>query len=230
VYTFGKYASWVRKAIAELVGTGSLALAVVGSGIMATDLTSNVGLQLLINAGATGAILWLLISLFGPISGAHFNPVVSWIFYLRKESSVAQTLSFTIAQIIGAISGTLLANLIFTRDAYQESSKVRGGWNILLSETVATAGLVFLIFHFIAQKQSEKIAAGVALFIFAAYFFTSSTSFANPAITVGRTFTDSFAGISPASVPAFIPAQIVGAAIGYLAARYFASHHTKESS
>ena len=101
----------MRNALAETVGTASLALAVVGSGIMATDLTSNVGLQLLINAGATGAILWLLISLFGPVSGAHFNPVVSWIFFFRKESSVAETLKFTFAQLIGAISGTLLANL-----------------------------------------------------------------------------------------------------------------------
>jgi len=195
----------VRKSIAEAVGTASLALAVVGSGIMATDLTSNVGLQLLINASATGAILWILISLFAPISGAHFNPVVTWIFFFRKESSIAQTLKFTVAQFVGAISGTLLANLIFTRDAYQESTKVRAGWNILLSE-------------------------GVALYIFAAYFFTSSTSFANPAITVGRIFTDSFAGINPASVPAFIPAQILGAAMGYWTARYFAPKYIKESS
>jgi len=220
----------VRKSIAEAVGTASLALAVVGSGIMATDLTSNVGLQLLINASATGAILWILISLFAPISGAHFNPVVTWIFFFRKESSIAQTLKFTVAQFVGAISGTLLANLIFTRDAYQESTKVRAGWNILLSEGVATAGLVFLIFHFIAHKESEKIATGVALYIFAAYFFTSSTSFANPAITVGRIFTDSFAGINPASVPAFIPAQILGAAMGYWTARYFAPKYIKESS
>ena len=214
----------MRNALAETVGTGSLALAVVGSGIMATDLTSNVGVQLLINAGATGAILWLLISLFGPVSGAHFNPVVSWIFFFRKELSLVETIKFTVAQVIGAISGTMLANLIFTRDAYQESTNLREGWNILLSETVATAGLVFLIFHFIMQKQSEKIAAGVALFI------TSSTSFANPAISVGRIFTDSFAGINASSVPAFIPAQILGAAIGYFAARYFATHHTKEES
>lgn len=194
---------------------------------MATDLTSNVGLQLLINASATGAILWILISLFAPISGAHFNPVVTWIFFFRKESSIAQTLKFSVAQFVGAISGTLLANLIFTRDAYQESTKVRAGWNILLSEGVATAGLIFLIFHFIAHKESEKIAAGVALYIFAAYFFTSSTSFANPAITVGRIFTDSFAGISPTSAPAFIPAQILGAAIGYWAVRYFAPPYIK---
>ena len=220
----------MRNALAETVGTGSLALAVVGSGIMATDLTSNVGLQLLINAGATGAILWLLISLFGPVSGAHFNPVVSWIFFFRKELPLVETMKFTVAQVIGAISGTMLANLIFTRDAYQESTNLREGWNILLSETVATAGLVFLIFHFIMQKQSEKIAAGVALFIFAAYFFTSSTSFANPAISVGRIFTDSFAGISASSVPAFIPAQILGAAIGYFAARYFAAINPKRES
>ena len=217
----------MRKAIAESAGTGALALAVVGSGIMATDLTSNAGLQLLINAAATGAILWLLISLFGPVSGAHFNPVVSWIFFFRKEFSLVEAIKFTVAQVVGAISGTLLANLIFTRDAYQESTNLRNGWNILLSEVVATAGLVFLIFHFIAQKESEKIAAGVALFIFAAYFFTSSTSFANPAITVGRIFTDSFAGISASSVPAFIPAQILGAGIGYFAARYFATNNPK---
>lgn len=207
----------MRKPLAEYFGTSSLALAVVGSGIMATNLTDDVALQLLINAAATGAILWLIITLFAPISGAHFNPLVSAIALYRREIGIKQILHYCLAQILGAISGAILANLLFDLDVFELSTKVREGSNILLSEVVATAGLIFLIFHLVAIGKEKRIAAGVASYIFAAYFFTSSTSFANPAITIGRIFSNSFTGIEATSALTFIPLQIAGAAIGYMA-------------
>lgn len=206
----------MQKTLAEFLGTSILALAVVGSGAMAQILSDDVGLQLLINASATAAVLWLVITLFGPISGAHFNPLVSAVDYSRKKLSLIELLKYVIAQSSGAIAGTLLANALFTRHALQISEYERGGWNILLSEVIATAGLIFLIFHLIAIGKDKQIAHAVAAWIFGAYFFTSSTSFANPAITVGRIFTESFAGIEPLSALVFIPFQIIGAVLGYI--------------
>jgi len=201
--------------IAEFVGTATLALVVVGSGIMAENLTEDVGVQLLINAAATGAVLWLLITLFAPISGAHFNPVVSGIAFLRKELSLSLTAAFIALQALGAITGTIIANILYQHPAIDISTKNRDGGNLLLSEVIATAGLIFVIYQLSTIEGGRYIAMGVASWIFAAYFFTSSTSFANPAIAIGRTFSNSFAGIAPHSAATFIPFQIIGAALGY---------------
>lgn len=206
----------MKKSIAEFVGTATLAAVVVGSGIMAQDLSSDVGVQLLINAAATGAILWLLITLFSPISGAHFNPVVTAISRYRKEIKSSAALAFIAVQTLGAILGTIFANILFSHPAIDISSKNRDGGNLLLSEVFATAGLIFVIYQLGTIKKDDFIPAGVALWIFSAYFFTSSTSFANPAIAIGRIFTDSFAGIAPHSAFSFIPSQILGAVLGYL--------------
>jgi glycerol uptake facilitator-like aquaporin len=206
----------MKKLIAEFVGTSMLATVVVGSGAMAQDVSTDVGIQLLINAAATGAILWLLITLFAPVSGAHFNPVVTGLAFFRKEIKVKSALLLVCAQIVGAITGTILANILFSRPAIDISSKNRDGGNLLLSEVFATAGLIFVIYQFGTIKKGKFIPAGVALWIFSAYFFTSSTSFANPAIAIGRIFSNSFAGIAPHSAFTFIPFQIIGAAVGYL--------------
>ncbi len=205
----------MQKQLAEFVGTATLALVVVGSGLMAEDLTHDIGLQLLINAATTGAALWLLITLFAPISGAQFNPVVSTIALIRKEITTKTAASLGALQIIGAIAGTVIANILFENPAIDISSKSRDGGHLLLSEVIATAGLVFVIFQLSTIKDGHHVAAGVASWIFAAYFFTSSTSFANPAIAIGRIFSDSFAGIAPHSAFTFIPFQIFGAALGY---------------
>ena len=210
----------MRKNLSEFIGTAILATVVVGSGIMAENLSSDIGVQLLINAAATGAALWLLITLFAPISGAHFNPVVTGISLFRKELSIKSALLFIVAQITGAIGGTILANILFEHPAIDISHKARDGGNLLLSEVLATAGLVFVIYQLSNIKSGKKVAVGVASWIFAAYFFTSSTSFANPAIAIGRVFSNSFAGIAPHSAATFIPFQIIGAALGYLLFTY----------
>ena len=206
----------MRKAISEFVGTFTLAAVVVGSGIMAEKLSSDIGVQLLINALATGAVLWLLITLFAPLSGAHFNPVVTGISYFRRELTFNLSMGYIVAQIIGAITGTIFANLIFNNSAIDISTKSRDGGNLLLSEFFATAGLIFVIYQLSTIERSRFMSVGVASWIFAAYFFTSSTSFANPAIAIGRIFSNSFAGIAPHSALVFIPFEILGAACGYL--------------
>jgi glycerol uptake facilitator-like aquaporin len=215
----------MQKQVGEFVGTATLALVVVGSGLMAEDLTRDIGVQLLINAAATGAVLWLLITLFAPMSGAHFNPVISGLAFIRKEISLPTAGAFVALQTLGAIAGTITANILFEHPAIDISSKNRDGGHLLLSEVIATAGLVFVIFQLSTIKKGRYIAAGVASWIFAAYFFTSSTSFANPAIAIGRIFSDSFAGIAPHSALAFIPFQIIGGALGYL---FFTTLNKKE--
>jgi len=206
----------MQKQLSEFIGTATLALVVVGSGTMAENLSSDVGLQLLINAAATGAALWLLITLFAPISGAHFNPVVTGIALYRKELSQKMAAAFISLQIIGAITGTIIANILFENPLIDISTKNRDGAHLLLSETLATAGLVFVIFQLSQIKKGRYVAAGVAAWIFGAYFFTSSTSVANPAIAIGRIFSNTFAGIAPHSAAAFIPFQIIGGVLGYL--------------
>jgi glycerol uptake facilitator-like aquaporin len=206
----------MQKQLSEFIGTATLALVVVGSGTMAENLSSDVGLQLLINAAATGAALWLLITLFAPISGAHFNPVVTGIALYRKELSQKMAAAFITLQILGAITGTIIANILFENPLIDISNKNRDGGHLLLSETLATAGLVFVIFQLSQIKKGRYVAAGVASWIFGAYFFTSSTSVANPAIAIGRIFSNTFAGIAPHSAAAFIPFQIIGGVLGYL--------------
>ena len=204
----------LRKTIAEAFGTATLLLVVIGSGVMATNLSKDVGVQLTINSAATGLILYILITLLGPISGAHFNPVVTGIQVLKKNISASLAAAYLLAQLFGAVIGVALANFIFNLPIIEISQKDRSGAELLVSEILATAGLVFIIFTAIAQKSEAKIPVLVGAYISAAYFFTSSTSFANPAVTIARTLSDSFAGIAPASVLPFIAAQIIGAAFG----------------
>jgi glycerol uptake facilitator-like aquaporin len=204
----------MRKLLAEYLGTTLLVAIVVGSGIMATDLTQDVGLQLLINTIATVFGLAALILILAPISGAHFNPVVTLIDLIQGKSSFIQFLQYAVVQIAGAITGAFLANAMFDQVIIQTATKIRSGSHLYLAEIVATAGLILVINLLVNQKNLTVIPAAVAAWIGSAYFFTSSTSFANPAVTIGRTFSDSFAGIAPECAPKFIAAQILGAIIG----------------
>ena len=209
-----------RRLLAEFVGTALLVTAVVGSGIMATTLSpDDVGLQLLENSVATAFALGALILTFGPVSGAHFNPVVSaadWFLGRRSRTGLTGTQlgGYAVAQTAGAIAGSILANLMFDLAAVDFSGKDRAAGHRWLGEVVATAGLILLIFALARCGRAAAAPAAVGAYIGAAYWFTSSTSFANPAVTVGRAFTDTFAGIAPASVPGFIVAQLIGLAIG----------------
>ncbi len=204
----------MRKLLAEFLGTALLVAIVVGSGIMATDLTQDVGLQLLINTIATVFGLAVLILILAPICGAHFNPVVTLIDLIQGKSSFIQFLQYAVVQTAGAITGAFLANAMFDQTVIQTATKLRSGSNLYLAEIVATAGLILVINLLVNQKNFTVIPAAVAAWIGSAYFFTSSTSFANPAVTIGRTFSDSFAGIAPECAPKFIAAQILGAIIG----------------
>ena len=212
-----------KKFFGEFIGTALLVATVVGSGIMATNLSADLGVDLLINTVATVFVLYILITLLAPISGAHFNPLVSGIAFFRKELSAAHPLYFFIAQILGGSLGAIIANLMFEHPAIEPSQHVRDGLNLLLGEVVASAGLIFIIFLAIKQGIDKKIPRLVAAWIGAAYFFTSSTSFANPAVTIARSLTDSFSGIKFSSVPGFIAAQIVGAILGYSGFKYLTS-------
>ena len=203
-----------KKLAGEYLGTALLVSIVVGSGIMATDLTQDVGLQLLINTIATVFGLAILILILAPISGAHFNPVVTLVDLIQGKSTFIQFLQYAVVQTAGAITGAFLANAMFDQAIIQTANKLRSGSNLYLAEIVATAGLILVINLLINQKNLTVIPAAVAAWIGSAYFFTSSTSFANPAVTIGRTFSDSFAGIAPECAPKFIAAQILGAIIG----------------
>jgi glycerol uptake facilitator-like aquaporin len=212
-----------KKLFAEFLGTGTLVATVVGSGIMATNLSTDIGIQLLINTVATVFVLYILITLLAPISGAHFNPLVSGIAFFRKELSFVETCWYFLSQISGGIFGTALANLMFKHRALEPSQQLREGSHLWLGEVIASAGLILIIFLAAKQGFDKKIPRLVAAWIGAAYFFTSSTSFANPAVTVARSLSDSFSGIDIASVPAFIASQIVGATLGYTAFKYLTS-------
>ncbi|WP_089012044.1 aquaporin [Micromonospora inositola] len=217
-----------RRLLAEFTGTALLVTAVVGSGIMATTLSpDDVGLQLLENSIATALALGALILIFGPVSGAHFNPVVSaadWFLGRRAATGLTgrDLGGYVAAQIAGAIGGSILANLMFDLVAVDFSGKDRAAGHLWLGEVIATTGLILLIFALARSGRTPVAPAAVGAYIGAAYWFTSSTSFANPAVTIGRAFTDTFAGIAPASVPGFVIAQLVGLAvgIGLLAALY----------
>jgi len=217
-----------RRLLAEFVGTALLVTAAVGSGIMAAQLSAtDVGLQLLENSIATAFALGVLILVFGPVSGAHFNPVVSLAdWWLGRRRGAGLTLvelgGYVVAQILGAIAGCVLANLMFALSAVDWSGKERAAGHLWLGEVIATTGLVLLIFALARTGRSATAPAAVGAYIGAAYWFTSSTSFANPAVTVGRAFTDTFAGIAPASVSGFVLAQLVGLvlSVGLLAVFY----------
>ena len=203
------------KYIAESIGTFLLVAVVVGSGIMAENLSQgNDAVALLGNTIATGAILFVIIKMFASISGAHFNPVVSMVFLIRKEIDLKEFINYVIIQIISGISAVFIIHFIFNQQLYQISTNIRGEWPLLVSEIIATCGLILTIL-FIRKSDEKSIAMGVALFITAGYWFTSSTSFANPAVTIARLFTDTFTGIAPISVLYFISGQIIGAFLGY---------------
>ncbi len=205
-----------RRLFAEWLGSAGLAAVVIGSGIAAQQLTpGDVGLELLYNAAATAAGLFALILMFGPISGAHFNPVVSFVDAAFGGLRWRDALAYLPAQVAGCVSGAVLANLMFSRAAISISTHHRATGAHFLSEIVATAGLLLVIFALARTGRGATAPAAVGAYIGAAYWFTSSTSFANPAITIGRMFSNSFAGIAPSSAPAFITAQILGGAVGY---------------
>ncbi|MDX2606236.1 aquaporin [Streptomyces caniscabiei] len=207
------------RAAAELVGTAALVAVVIGSGIQATELTKDVGVQLLANSLATVFGLGVLILLLGPVSGAHFNPVVTlaeWWTGRRGGAGVTirEAAVYVPSQIIGAIAGAILADAMFGKPLVEWSTHDRSAGHLLLGEVVATAGLILLIFGLARTDQLRFAPVAVASYIGAAYWFTSSTSFANPAVTIGRTFSDTFAGIAPGSVAGFIGMQLIGGVVG----------------
>jgi glycerol uptake facilitator-like aquaporin len=215
--------SLARRVSAEFAGTGLLVTAVVGSGIAAARLSPHdVGLELLENAVATALALGVLILAFGPVSGAHFNPVVSvadWWLGRRSRAGLSgpELGGYVVAQVLGALSGAVLGDVMFGAPAVAWSHTHRSGGHLWLAEVVATGGLVLLIVALARSGRTVVAPAAVGAYIGAAYWFTSSTSFANPAVTVGRAFTDTFAGIAPASVPGFVAAQLLGGVVALAA-------------
>lgn len=203
-----------RRALAEFFGTFVLVATVVGSGIMGTQMSDDPGVALLINTLSTIFVLALLIMILGPISGAHFNPAVTLVMWGKKLQPGTHVLPYVIAQIAGAIGGAILANVMFDQAPIQIATTERVSPGLFIGEIVATAGLLAVILVFVARDQARFVPFAVAAWIGSAYFFTSSTSFANPAVTIGRVFSDSFAGIAPASVGPFVLAQLIGAALG----------------
>jgi glycerol uptake facilitator-like aquaporin len=208
-----------RRLLAEFLGTGLLVAVVVGSGIAAQMLSADMGLELLENALVTAGGLAVLILIFGPISGAHFNPIVSiadWVLGRRTTTglSASELAAYLVAQTTGAISGAILANAMFAKPFVSWSHHHRSQPHLLLGEVVATAGLLLVIVALARNGKSGQTPWAVGAYIGAAYFFTSSTSFANPAVSIGRAFTNTFAGIAPVSLPGFIAAQLAGGAVG----------------
>lgn len=209
-----------QKLLSEGLGSFMLFATVVGSGIMAERLSGeNVAIALLANTLATAAMLFVLITMLGPISGAQFNPAVTLVFRIRGELTTSEAVGFILAQLAGGIAGVWAAHLMFDLPVLQISEKVRTGPGQWAAEAIATFGLVLTILATLRARR-EWIPASVALYIAAAYWFTASTSFANPAITIARSLSNSFAGIAPADVPGFVIAQLAGA----LAANWFAAH------
>lgn len=199
-----------RRAASEALGTGLLVATVIGSGIMAETLSRDVGLQLLCNTVPTGAILVVLITILGPISGAHFNPAVSLVMAVRGELTRTSLVAYLPAQVLGGLAGAMVAHLMFGLPVFELSQKVRTGGAQWFSEGVATFGLVLTILAGIRHK-ADAVAWLVGLYITAAYWFTASTSFANPAVALARALSNTFAGIRPVDVIGFVPAQMAGA-------------------
>ena len=219
--TAPRHLALARRLTAEFVGSAGLAVVVIGSGIAAQQLSpGDVGLQLLENALATAFGLGVLILVFMTVSGAHFNPVVSIVDSLSGLRSWRDTAFYIPTQILGCIVGAILANLMFGQAAVTFSTNDRLTPGHFLSEVVATAGLIVVIFALVRTGRASLAPIAVGVYIGGAYFFTSSTSFANPAITIGRMFSDTFAGIAPTSAPGFIAAQLIGAAIGFALVRW----------
>lgn len=219
-----------RRLVAEGLGTALLIVAVIGSGIMASRLSDDVGLQLLENAFATAGALVGLILMFGAVSGAHFNPAVTLVDRLLGALTTAEAAAYTAAQVVGGCVGTVIANLMFELDAIDPSTKVRSSGALWLSEVVATVGLLLVIHGCVRNGRSSVVPFAVGAWIGGAYWFTSSTSFANPAVTVARTLSDTFAGITPSSAPMFIVMQVVGALIAYVLIRFLYPTPVSEAS
>jgi glycerol uptake facilitator-like aquaporin len=210
-----------RRLVAEALGTALLIVAVVGSGIMATNLSpDDVGLQLFENAAATAGALVGLILTFGPISGAHFNPVVTLVDRLFGDCTTKELAFYTVAQTVGGCAGSLTANAMFSHPTFEFSTKVRSAGPLWFSEALAVVGLLLVIHGCVRTDRSSLVPFAVGLWIGGAYWFTSSTSFANPAVTVARMLSNSFAGIKPSSAPMFIVMQLVGAFVAYGLIRY----------
>lgn len=221
----------VRRASAEALGTGLLVLAVIGSGIAASRLSAgDIGLQLLENAAATAGALVGLILMFGAVSGAHLNPVVTLLDRLLGTTTSRDAGAYVAAQVVGACLGAVLANVLFELPAVAWSTTDRSSAALWLSEVVATVSLLLLIQGCVRSGRANVVAFAVAAWIAGAYWFTSSTSFANPAVTVARTLSDSFAGIAPASAPAFVAAQLVGGVVAYALVRFFYPDPHEEAS
>jgi len=211
------------KHISELIGSFLLVATVVGSGIMAENLSNgNDAVALLGNTIATGSILFVIIKMFGKISGAHFNPAVSLIFFLRKELNLKDLLNYISYQMIGGILAIISIHYIFQINIFQISTNIRGKIPLMVSEIIATSGLILTIL-FVRKNDSNSVAIAVALFITAGYWFTSSTSFANPMVTFSRMFTDTFTGISPISAPYFLIGQLIGVFMSYMLFRLYES-------
>lgn len=208
-----------RALASEFIGTAFLLAGVVGSGIMAERLSADIGVVLLANAAATAGVLLVIIHMFAPVSGAHFNPVVTLAEAALGDRRWVDVVPYIAAQVTGAVLGTIVANLMFNLDAVNVSTKARTGSHLWLAEVVATYGLVLVIFMLVRGGRTRLVAGAVAAYIGAAYWFTASTSFANPAVTVGRTLSDTFAGIEPASAPLFVVMQLAGAALAVVTAR-----------
>jgi arsenate reductase len=219
----------LRKCVAEFLGSAFLIATVIGSGIMATNLTENVALQLLCNTVATAGGLVALIAAFGSVSGAHFNPVVTIADRVFRGIPTREVLPYIAAQIAGMIVGVMVANLMFGLTAIDISTKTRSGGGLWLGEIVATLGLLLVIFGVVRSGKSTLSPFVVAGYITAAYFFTSSTSFANPAVTIARTLSDTFAGIKPSSAPMFIVMQVIGAILALFLIRFFYPHHPSDA-
>jgi glycerol uptake facilitator-like aquaporin len=202
-----------RRLAAEALGTLILVMAVVGSGIMAEQLAGgNQAIALLCNTIATGAVLYVIITIFAPVSGAHFNPAVSLVTWLRGELAGRTALAYVAGQIVGGCAGAVLAHLMFGLDLFQLASKARTGLGQWAGEFIATFGLIATILGCVRFKP-EAVATAVGLYITSAYWFTASTSFANPAVTIARSLSDTFAGIAPGDAPAFIAAEFLGALV-----------------
>lgn len=200
---------------AEFLGTAVLLSVIVGSGIMASDSSADVGVQLLTNAVAIGAALFVLITVLGPVSGAHFNPAVTIAFWLRREMRAREVVGFIAAQIVGAITGTVFTNVMFNFPGVTISVHERSGGALWPSEFFATSALIGVILAMVNRGAGHAIPALVGVWIASAILFTSSTSFANPAVTIARTLSDTFTGIAPSSVPMFIVAQLLGIFAGF---------------
>jgi glycerol uptake facilitator-like aquaporin len=210
-----------RRLVAEALGTGLLSVAVIGSGIMASRLSpDDVGLQLLENAAATAGALIGLILIFGAVSGAHFNPVVTLVDRGFGATTSGEAVLYIVAQIFGGCLGAILANVMFELPAVEWSTKARSSGALWLSEVVATVGLLLVIHGCVRSGRKDVVAFAVGLWIGGAYWFTSSTSFANPAVTIARTMSNTFAGIKPSSAPMFIVMQLIGAVIALVLVRY----------